>query len=178
MSEHKYLSGASVHSPFTWVFADSSARNDTTDPNTDLAYASTEIGKVCWQTDDNSFYVLSDTTPTWIEWAGGTGGGSASDVTYDNSGQNIGTDADNVQDAIEQKASYQMDGTRIVSGASFSVNADDNTQWDLAAGSAQIYDFTDRANPTILFLEWDAQTGLTTTNISDRDWETIRVPSI
>ncbi len=67
MTTHADITGGDNHTPITYIFSDSSARTSSTDPNTGAGYVSSAIGKEAWQTDNDSFWMLKDVTPTWIE---------------------------------------------------------------------------------------------------------------
>jgi hypothetical protein len=57
--------------------------------------------------------------------------------------------------------------TGLISGGILSINAGDNTKYDLTAGSAQIVDnVTNPVNPTFQIVSWVAQTAVTVTNIA------------
>jgi hypothetical protein len=60
------------HIPHNWTFADSTAREDTTDPNSGLGYASADLYKLARQTDDDSLWMLTAVTPTWQVVSGGS----------------------------------------------------------------------------------------------------------
>ena len=60
-----------IHMPFGFIFADSTERG---------AYSPlvTDLGKMAWQEDDDSFYILTAVSPStvWTEIGGGAGGTS------------------------------------------------------------------------------------------------------
>ena len=60
MTFHSKLTGDSIHAIHAFTFSDATARNVVT-------FTSEDIGKVAKQTDDNSYYILTDTTPTWAQ---------------------------------------------------------------------------------------------------------------
>ena len=68
MSTHASVTGTTggIHIPFNWTFASATLRNAATNPNTGAAYASADLGKLCWQTDTNGVFVLLTTGPSWI----------------------------------------------------------------------------------------------------------------
>lgn len=57
MSLHKELTGDNVHVIHKWEFADAAARAAAS------GIVADDIGKLAWQMDDDSFYVLTDTGP-------------------------------------------------------------------------------------------------------------------
>ena len=62
-----------VHIAYQWSFADATARASATDPRTGVGYQAADLGKFCRQTDDNSIWMLTATTPTWQNVGGGSG---------------------------------------------------------------------------------------------------------
>lgn len=64
---HKNIPAGEVHVVANWIVADATARNA-------LTPAAADVGKVCWQTDDDSFWALKSDSP--LAWA--RIGGSAS----------------------------------------------------------------------------------------------------
>jgi len=55
-----------IHISYAWVFADAASRTATTDPLTNAPYSASDIGKFARQVDDNSIWMLTGTTPTWV----------------------------------------------------------------------------------------------------------------
>src|SRR6056297_1084581 len=62
MSIHRKLTGEQVHTPITWEYDDATAR---TSPS---GFLSTDIGKIAWQKDDDSFWILKTVAPIWISF--------------------------------------------------------------------------------------------------------------
>jgi len=62
---HKNLTGTDIHIPYTWSYADSTTREGAS------GFDSSDIGKFARQLDDNSIWMLTATTPTWISISGG-----------------------------------------------------------------------------------------------------------
>lgn len=71
-----------IHSLAAWKFADSTARTNFTpttgDPLTLGELTSDDLGRVGWQTNDNSLWMLTSTTPTWVQL---TQGGDSSIIS-------------------------------------------------------------------------------------------------
>ena len=72
---HKEITLSYVHIPYNWVYADSTARA------ADTTVTSADLGKFARQSSDDSIWMLTATTPTWVSVSssGGTvtaGGGS------------------------------------------------------------------------------------------------------
>ena len=57
--------GQNVTVPFAWIFANATARASATNPNNSLPYVTTDLNKICYQSDTQSVYLLTATTPTW-----------------------------------------------------------------------------------------------------------------
>lgn len=66
MLDHGLLTAGDIHIPFEWTFADATARAVATNPNTSLAYVTTDLKKLAYQTDTKGIYVLTAITPTWV----------------------------------------------------------------------------------------------------------------
>ncbi len=65
-TEHKDLTDA--HIPYAWEYADATEREAGT------GFADADVGKLARQLDDNTLWMLTATTPTWIAVGGGGGG--------------------------------------------------------------------------------------------------------
>ena len=61
MSNHSELTDQSIHTPLRWTWANTAARDAETD------FASEDINKIGLQSDDNTFWLLEDLTPTFIQ---------------------------------------------------------------------------------------------------------------
>jgi hypothetical protein len=49
-----------IHVPYQWIYAAETNRINAT------GFISTDVGKLAIQTDDNSLWILTDVTPTWL----------------------------------------------------------------------------------------------------------------
>jgi len=78
-SLHTDLAVGEIHIPYQWTYADQTAREGAS------GFDALDIGKFARQLDDNSIWMLTATTPTWIAVGGSGGGGEA------NTASNIGT---------------------------------------------------------------------------------------
>src|SRR5438105_76668 len=59
--------------PYRWTYTNAAARNAAT------GFTSDDLGHLARQLDDNSLWMLTATTPTWVgEGSGGGSGGSVS----------------------------------------------------------------------------------------------------
>ncbi len=79
MSLHRVLSGADLHSVVWRTFANATLRTAVG------SYATTDVGKIAWQTDDDTLWLLKSVsspggsaTPTWIQVNGTISGGGSS----------------------------------------------------------------------------------------------------
>lgn len=60
MALHTLLQPGDIHLPYNWVYADAAERSGAT------GFISTDIGKFARQLDDNSIWMLTAVTPTWV----------------------------------------------------------------------------------------------------------------
>jgi len=101
--------------------------------------------------------------PDFFGRKAGIGGPNNSDtIFYDNSNSTL--EAVNVQVAIDELDinSLSRISTGLTFGGELSINATDNTKFDIAAGSGYVVDsHTDPANPIATKVTWDAFIGLT-----------------
>ncbi len=67
--QHADLATGVIHIPYNWTYADATARTGAG------GFISGDIGKFARQLDNNSIWMLTATTPTWIG-VGGSGGGN------------------------------------------------------------------------------------------------------
>ena len=62
MVYHRDLMGEHIHTPYSWKFADTSARTSVT------GLIAGDVGKTSWQQDNNTFWVLTNDSPvTWVQ---------------------------------------------------------------------------------------------------------------
>lgn len=80
---HRSQTGEQVHTPFRWIVADQTEREA-------LSVLSDEVGKLAWQTDDNTVHVLAAVSPSTV-WANVGGGSLGTAAGYD-----VGTDEGDV----------------------------------------------------------------------------------
>lgn len=67
MPLHKNLTEADIHIPYAFSYANAAARTGAT------GFVSGDLGKFARQTDDNSIWILTATTPTWVAVSGASG---------------------------------------------------------------------------------------------------------
>lgn len=65
---HRDLEITEIHRAYSYSYVDATARTGAT------GFASADLGKLAWQTDNNTFWALIATTPTWVELTGDTAG--------------------------------------------------------------------------------------------------------
>ena len=66
--EHEVIPSGQIHAPHNWRVATPSARLA-------LSVTSADVGKLCWQQDDDSQWLLTTASPpTWKQVGGGTAG--------------------------------------------------------------------------------------------------------
>lgn len=63
---HSTTVPGNLHPAHNWAVADSTARLA-------LSIDAADLGKLCWQQDDNSLHILTATTPTWAQVGGASG---------------------------------------------------------------------------------------------------------
>jgi hypothetical protein len=85
MSFHDLESAGSVHIPYNWVYANASARTSAS------GFTSDDVGKLAKQTDNDSLWMLTATTPTWV-MIGGDADHTRVHEFWDFVGNNIDTD--------------------------------------------------------------------------------------
>lgn len=61
-----------LHPGISFEFADATARASATNPRTGVAYTSNDIPKFARQLDEESVWMLTSTTPSWVEISGHT----------------------------------------------------------------------------------------------------------
>lgn len=85
---HDKITASDIHIVYFKTYANAAARTG------DTTVTSEDIGKVAWQTDDNSFYILVATTPTWLEITNSSAspGGNDTYVQFNDSGSFGGVD--------------------------------------------------------------------------------------
>lgn len=76
-----------IHVIHAYEYANAAARTGAT------GFVSDDLGKVAWQQDDDTFWVLTAVTPTWSELTGGGGGGGEA-----NTAANVGGGAGSFRD--------------------------------------------------------------------------------
>ena len=57
----KFTTSEGIHIPYQWAYADSTARIGAS------GFVTADVGKLCRQLDDNSLWMLTATTPTWMQ---------------------------------------------------------------------------------------------------------------
>jgi len=70
MTYHHILGLTDIHSIHNWEYADEAERTGAS------GFVAADIGKVARQLDDESYYILTSTDPTWTQISGGGGSGS------------------------------------------------------------------------------------------------------
>jgi hypothetical protein len=87
MSFHRDKTGADIHTPYFATYADATARGAATP-------GATDVGKIAWQTDNNSVWLLTDDSPlTWVQ-VGGAGVSGAITIEEGNASEGTATTLD------------------------------------------------------------------------------------
>lgn len=183
MSQHKFLTNNDNHPTVSLVFADSTARGSATNPITGSSYTSDDIGRMCFQSDTEAFYLLQDTTPTWL--TAGSAASGISDVVEDLTPQ-LGGDLDlngnsidfpttaNISDVLDEDNMASNSATKLATQQSIKAYADtkqappsegafangDKTKLD---GIEALADVTDTTNVTAAGALMDSEV----TNLAD-----------
>jgi len=76
MAKHSDLVTTNIHIPYAFSYANAGARTGA------VGMVAADVGKFARQTDDNSIWILTATTPTWVA-VGGGGGNVATDAIWD-----------------------------------------------------------------------------------------------
>lgn len=76
---HKNIAVGDVHVPYNWSYANAAARTAAT------GFVAGDVGTLARQTDDNTLWMLTATTPTWVQ----VGGGGS--ITAKDEGSNLTT---------------------------------------------------------------------------------------
>jgi len=63
----KLTTAEGIHIAYQWSYANAAARTGAT------GFVAADVGKLALQSDDNSLWMLTVTTPTWLFIGGGTG---------------------------------------------------------------------------------------------------------
>jgi hypothetical protein len=145
---HKDLVVGEIHVPYQWEYADDIAREAAT------GFASSDVGKFARQLDNDSIWMLTDESPvTWIAVSQGGSGVIPHEQTHRIDGT----------DALSSGLS-----TGLLYGGILSVNALDDTKFDITDGAGIIVDnYTNPASPSLVLVEWEAQIGVTDPHIAD-----------
>lgn len=61
MALHKNLTEPDIHIPYAYTYANAAARTGAS------GFVSADLGKFARQTDDNTIWMLTATTPTWVQ---------------------------------------------------------------------------------------------------------------
>ena len=75
---HKNIAAGDVHVPYNWSYANAAARTGAT------GFVAGDVGTLARQTDDNSLWMLTATTPTWVQV-----GGSGASITAKDEGATL-----------------------------------------------------------------------------------------
>src|SRR5688500_16582038 len=100
--QHELITAGDVHIPHNWAYANAAARTGAT------GFAIADLGKVARQADDNSYWTLTATTPTWTVFGGLAPTISLANATNVPAGQVSGVIP------IPNLASGTPDGTKFV----------------------------------------------------------------
>ncbi|UCG53158.1 MAG: hypothetical protein JSW58_06290 [Candidatus Latescibacterota bacterium] len=74
-SLHKNLPVGEIHIPYSWQY------NNATERLAATGFLAEDVGKLAWQLDNNSIWLLSSVTPTWVQ-VGGVASGTEAALLY------------------------------------------------------------------------------------------------
>lgn len=103
--DHRALPMADIHIPYAFSYADATARAAAT------GFVSADVGKLALQRSDNTLWLLTATTPTWVA-VGGSGGSMTDPETT--AGDMIYRDGSNVTSRLPVGTNGQV--LTVVSG--------------------------------------------------------------
>ncbi len=98
----KHQDATNIHTPYTWKYANSAARTGAT------GFVTADITKWALQLSDNTTWMLTATTPTWVQM--GTTGGSPNTVTVLRQANYTAANATYYQSGWSRVNSYQTWG--------------------------------------------------------------------
>jgi len=58
---HADLTGSNIHIPYTWSYADATEREAAS------GFVAGDVGKLALQQDNNTLWLLTATTPAWLQ---------------------------------------------------------------------------------------------------------------
>lgn len=116
---HKDLELAEIHQPYSWEYADAAARTGAS------GFSANDVGKFSRQTDEDSIWMLTATTPTWTQ-VNGAGGPHA--VTHGEGG----SDPLKLDDVAEPDDNTDLNATASAHGLlpKLSGDSDDSLRGD------------------------------------------------
>lgn len=144
-TRHKDLAGSNNHVIHTWEASDATARLA-------LAVTSVDVGKICWQKDDDSLYILKSHSPvTWKSVRN-----EAPIYAFNNKGSISGTATIDLQDGAIQRIT-------CTSAVALTVNG-----WNPAGKFSELMLEVDGAANlnAITGVKWIKSDGTTTTDIT------------
>lgn len=160
MAAHKSLTGADIHAPYAYTYADAAARAAAT------GFVAADVGKLARQSDTNSLWLLAATTPTWVIVGTALPFASLTSTPTTLAGYGISDAASDSELAAHEADTTSVHGiantaTLYAAGGTDVALADGGTGASLADPNADRILFWDDSAGTLTWLE--AGTGLTIT---------------
>lgn len=114
MAFHNDSALGGIHIVHNWEYADATARTGAT------GFAAGDVGKVAWQLDNNSFWVLATTAPTWVSLGGGSV--SAHAATHTNGTDDVQTATAVQKGLMSAAAMSKLDGIETAADVTDATN--------------------------------------------------------
>lgn len=132
---HKNLVLTERHPPHSYEYVNASARTSAT------GFTSSDIGKLAWQQDNDTFWVLTSATPTWVTFgSSGTWGGISGTLS----------DQSDLNSALAGKSNTAHNHTGVYEPADATILKDADIGVSIAAQGHNHAGVYEPADPTIL----------------------------
>lgn len=108
--KHSNIGVSQIHIPYNWSYADATERG------ADTSVTSDDLGKFAYQEDDSTIWILTATTPTWVQVGAGAAPGGAAGGVLDGTFPNPGLAASVAGDGLTETSnvlSVNVDGSTI-----------------------------------------------------------------
>jgi hypothetical protein len=146
MTLHKNIGPGNIHVVYQWTYADATARGAAT------GFTSDDVGKIALQSDNTTLWLLTETTPTWVQLTGAGSTGTTVDSVNGATGTVV-LDPDDLDDsATTHKFTSAADQTKL---AGIEAGADVTAPSNVAAAGAVMTSDTDASGYDFVLNEAD-----------------------